>query len=290
MTWQPKQHLQKGPGWALRDELAYCSRCGRGWGAIAVRVGWLGGQFLCHEAIWGEDVEHFVFGSFGWGLCLLKWRCCMMLLSATLLVILVGSIGSFWQLRWYWFRHAKSRTYAYGIISHMTTVCRTITREHQRCCYQQVRSKKHFVHPTFPLLIIQSMAAREPTTYIAWRDFRRWQAAPASIPWKPCLVCCVPPLRCFGIPKPLVISKSHGKWRVDSRRLQLGCWCQWCSKVMLHGMSWRLDAPPGPVEMLWGSLCRICASRALRCVAFSYRLQPVSWSFREESKRELWCF
>ena len=53
---------------------------------------------------------------------------------------------------------------AYGMISHMTTVCRTITREHQRCCYQQVRSKKHFVHPTFPLLIIQSMAARKPTT------------------------------------------------------------------------------------------------------------------------------
>ena len=90
-----------------------------------------------------------------------------MLLSATLLVILVRSIGSFWQLRWYWFRHTKPRTYAYGIISHMATVSTTISKEHQRCCYQQVRSKKHFVHPTFPLLIMQSMAARKPTTYIA---------------------------------------------------------------------------------------------------------------------------
>ena len=177
-----------------------------------------------------------------------------MLLSATLLVILVRSIGSFWQLRWYWFRLTKPRTYAYGIISHMATVSTTISKEHQRCCYQQVRSKKHFVHPTFPLLIIQSMAARKPTTYIAWKDFRRWQLVPASIPWKPCLVCRVPPLRCFGIPKgdfqvpwqvacrfpttptgmlmPMV-QKGHAAWHV------LKAWCstRTCRDAMRQPLS-----------------------------------------------------
>lgn len=44
------------------------------------------------------------------GLCFLNWRC------GTLSVILFRS-GSFWQLRWHWFRCTKSRTYAYATIS-----------------------------------------------------------------------------------------------------------------------------------------------------------------------------
>lgn len=151
----------------------------------------------------------------------MKWRCCMMLLSATLLVILVRSIGSFWQLRWYWFRHTKPRTYAYGIISHMATVSTTISKNTNDVVTSRFDQRSILFTLHFHFLSSNLWLHENLQHILLEETFGDGNLCPhpylGSLAW--CAACLLSAVSASQ----RVISKSHGKWRVDSRRPPLGC-------------------------------------------------------------------